>query len=434
MNEFSYFCYRDLKSFIPSYPKRHATHTRSGIPCEYYTVPRTIHTQPRGYTNYTYKYDISESGQIIRIGLRYPRYESEGQIITETILTFDGIYSEAFLLELYNDFTNPWKAWDLLKRKYPFSNNPSRDALDLLRPFGTKNKLLPNYPTCITDLWFIQAVYKDTRLTFCLDCSFGVTQLFDILVGENDYVKMTDKLRQSIFEGIPHICLNANQLLYNTLHTAFPDAKFVFDAFQFPIFLNRTSQLLDSYCRDGAYDYRNAIIDCFTELLTHNRNNEKQGRIKGAIEEIYDTFKYMLNIDALSDEFIAEIKSFLLDIGTILADDPRFITRFSERRCFHSFIPYELQQFFVEQISSRHKHHGYTPERLAFIMLARIQDINYGRYPVQNYKKVNISSMQGAAHFQHTLTTTNTTASTTTSQSINQTAALEALLQEMLSF
>lgn len=71
-NAYRYEEYKQLQSLKRDFPKRCAKETPSNIPCEYYTMPRTINLPPAGYTPYTTHqiYDVNNAGDLVRVSIR----------------------------------------------------------------------------------------------------------------------------------------------------------------------------------------------------------------------------------------------------------------------------------------------------------------------------------------------------------------------------
>ena len=98
--------YRDLQMFERTYPKRCAEYIQGIIPCEYYTVPRTLHEEkPQGYSAYKYKYDVNNAGELVRVGIRIPKYGNDKESAREeNMFMIDERYSFKALELLHHDF------------------------------------------------------------------------------------------------------------------------------------------------------------------------------------------------------------------------------------------------------------------------------------------------------------------------------------------
>ena len=356
---FCYYKYEDLENaqkMIPV-PKRCAVCTLSGIPCEYYTVPRTINP-PAGYTSYNIKkYDVTDNKKLVRIGLRLPRYRlTDGKICIEDIDTFEGKYSFAALKMLHEDFCDPCCTFELLKKKYPLNKNASMDAYDTLLPWARKNHIFPDYPHDFTHLWFSQLFYKNTKLTFCFTYKKreGLSLIDIIEDNEEEFIKRLSRCKN---EKNKYICLPADYELYDKLHKIYPDAVYVFDVFQ--------------------------IAEIIDKCISSNEvTKEERFKYEAKKRQLADTLKFLEEKESTWKEAEASCKSvinFLLQDGKrreldefkknkelIMREQPDFIYDFFKIREYHVFLPNELQSTMEDFLKSR----GYNPARLSYMLLA----------------------------------------------------------------
>lgn len=396
-----YYQYPDLSAFRVTEARSHMEHTRGGIPCEYYTAPRLVHEQKKEYTNYIIKYDINPSGSIVRVGIRLPRYVKDGTICTEALDTFASSFSPALIRELHKDYTSRTFTAEDLREKYPFSHNPSRDAYEMLSKYGHQYNLLPQYPSDSTHLWFFQTTYKRIKITFCYDCTEKPI-LFDTIVGDS-YHEMAHRLKKnlSLQERKLYICMNACLELYDALHSIFPDAAYIFDATAFPQFFDEAARLLPSGERSDFFELRDEAITVLGDLSqlelqgnkTYHLYNTRSG-VTDYLQQIYDAIQ--INLPKGPEKYRIYIDKFITHLNQILSENPDFISGFQNISQYHSLLPFDTVQFFKEKILTNH---GYTPQRLAYVMLAKMRQKTPPKNPSHIYKKKNDTSMTYAPYF-----------------------------------
>lgn len=353
---YQYYKYSDLDCFkrMKPVPKRCAESTPHGIPCEYYTVPRTVQLPPAGYTSYTtyIRYDVNRNNKLVRIALRVPRYKDQkGQICIENFDIISTEYTDAALRMLHTSYCNPNLTFDVLSHSFPLGKNASKKALELLLPWAHENHIFPDYPTCCTHLWFYSLRYKTSVLTFCLNFSRSQSEptIFDILI-DNNFFSLRKLQRQ---KTTVDICINANYALYEELHEIFPNANFCFDIFQLPDIYYACIKTLSS-----ADKLR------FTSI---------QRDIKRYLQNI-SAFDDNICISAISTLLnyrhtdISEINMFRNNLESIMRDEPNFINNFFLIKKFHNLLPMQLNEI----MQPFFKHRGYDTSRLLYMALSSI--------------------------------------------------------------
>ena len=363
MSGYYYYSYSDLENFQRTFPKRCAKKTRSGIPCEYYTVPRTVITSPSGHTGYFYKYDINPAGKLIRVGLRLPQYNKNGVTFTEEFQTFDGKYSDIALKQLHRDFCDINLSFENLKHKYPLGKNASTDAYNVLLPWAQKNNIFPEYPSVIHYLWFISLDYKDTALTFCLNAA-DLT-LFDIVLGNNfsDLIHKLQKIRD--IDSKLEICLSSDLQLYNLLYAAFPTATFIMDVLQIPMAMKKYSPcFMDDNLKNMWINRKESILSLLDILYSDDYDSEF---IQLCLENI--EFFHTYDDDATVKRKISSIQD---GISTILQDHPHFISDYFKSNIFDSYVPYDL----LLSLNMFSKQHGFEAKRLVYLLLSEVHEIS----------------------------------------------------------
>lgn len=351
---FHYYKYSDLTHFtlIDPIPKRCAKFTPHGIPCEYYTVPRTItDLPPAGFTSYTtyVRYDVNTPGKLVRVALRLPKYKnSDGQVCVEKFNIISGEYTDAALLLLHMKYSNPDISFETLNHTFPLGKNASKKALELLFPWAEKKGFLPGYPRNASHLWFFELPYKNSILTCCLDCSDpSDPALFDIII-DNDYASLFLFVRS---EKVISICMSANYALYQHLHKLFPSATFVFDMHQLP-------SIYDKYMSSCSNEIRSQLI------LKQQQINDCLKKMDAS--PVDATRKICISAISFLLHCPQQITAFQQNLEYIMREQPDFLDSYFLNNTFYSYLPTE----FKNSIQTFYKNRGYSPERFAYMLLS----------------------------------------------------------------
>lgn len=368
---YMYNNYSQLRRLKRDDPKRCAKKTPSGIPCEYYTMPRNIFAPSAGYSPYTAHqiYDVNNDGELVRVSIRVPKYiDSNGNICEETFKMTPGKYTHNALDMLHHRFCNPTWTYDDLQRKFPLGKNATKDAFETLLPWAQRNHVFPDYPSSYTHLWFVSVPYKQSVLTFCTYFDFGAKpvsldfSLFDILI-DNDFDSLQQNMQRYAYGSNKKacICIPANYALYKTLHSVLPDARYMFDVFQL---LTITEQCTDKLLEDKQYF---SSIRSET-LMTLQNMCHRKCTVKEAQSVCTSTIKSLLgyrNTNALS--------SFINNLEDILREQPRFIDDYFEVNEFHLLLPSQIR----ESIKKFLKQRGYETTRLSYMILSSVKNLSY---------------------------------------------------------
>ncbi len=379
-----YYEYRDLQMFKRTYPKRCAEYIQEVIPCEYYTVPRTLYKEtPQGYTGYKYKYDVNKERKLVRVGIRIPKYGSDRENVYEEVVAMkDERYSFEALELLHHDFCDPACTIELLRKKYPLNKNTSTDAYQLLLPWAKENHVLPDYPRSFDYLWFVQMHYKKSTLTFCVSGKQNKEpELFDII--ENDNYEDLYKL-QSVYEWMDHlgektisICLDADGKLYRALNEIFPDATYVYHVFQI--------QTVLEVCINKLKDGEKAVCTMQERRLQYALQELEEG--KGSKELEKAECKSVINYLMQSKNKVINQEAELIrhELKEILRDRKDFIDQFFEAEYFHFSMILKLQNVMKIFMKTR----GYEPNRLIYMILSYVKNMKkiepYSCYEVSMY-------------------------------------------------
>lgn len=376
--------YRDLQMFERTYPKRCAEYIQGIIPCEYYTVPRTLHEEkPQGYSAYKYKYDVNNAGELVRVGIRIPKYGNDKESAREeNMFMIDERYSFKALELLHHDFCDPACTIDILRKKYPLKNNTSTDAYNLLLPWAKANRIFPDYPRKFDYLWFVQLHYKKSTLTFCIA---GVDdkepELFDII--ENNDFRDLYKL-QNAYEWIRDmegrtisICLDSDIKLYRILKDIFPDAIYIYNVFQIQTVLKDCLGKLKGEERSTCTMHERKLRHVLQEL---EAGRESKERVKS---ECVPVINYLLQ--SKNKVINQEIELIRQGLEEILRGKNDFIDQFFEVERFHSSMIQKLQVLMKTFMKTR----GYEPNRLVYMILSYVKNMKkiepYSCYEVPMY-------------------------------------------------
>ena len=368
---YMYSNYDQLRRMRRDFPKRCAKTTPSGIPCEYYTMPRNVDAPPAGYTPYTQHqvYDVNSKGKLVRVSIRVPRYKDKnGNVCEEVLSMVERKYTHDALDMLHQHFRNPAYTYDALQKKFPLAKNAAADAYNTLLPWAKKNHVFPDYPHRYTHLWFISVPYKQSTLIFCTYFYFDDEpkifdfSLFDILIN-NDFESLQKNMQRYAYGSNKKacICIPANYALYKALHNILPDARYVFDEFQL---LTITDQCADKILKDKQY-----FLSMHSETLMALQNMCcRECSAKAAQSVCASTIRSLLdyrNTDALS--------SFINNLEVILREQPRFIDDYFEISEFHLLLPSQIR----ESIEKFLKQRGYEATRLSYMLLSNVKNLPY---------------------------------------------------------
>lgn len=369
---YEYLRYSDLRHFLRIYPvpKRCAAYTPGGISCEYYTVPRLVKDKvPAGYTSYTAHtvYDVNQAHELVRVSVRVPRYkDTYGNICIEDFGCIKSKYTHDALNLLHQKFCNPAYLFDDLSNDFPLGKNASKKAYELLLPWAQKNRVFPEYPYSFSFLQFIDIPYKKSTLTFCLTCSENEEpSLFDILIDDNfDQLASLKTLREDPL----YICLGSNNKLYQTLHSHFPNAIYVFNPFSLIATLEQcASNIPDD--KQIFLSRRSEIVDTMKKLCLNHYPAER-------IAPIYESaIKFLLNYPSTRNMQTDILDAFRNNLQSIARQQPDFISskKYCEQTAFHSFAIFQLQK--AIKLFSKSK--GYETTRLVYMLLSSIKDLPY---------------------------------------------------------
>ncbi len=368
---YMYSNYDQLRRMRRDFPKRCATATPSGIPCEYYTMPRNVYAPPAGYTPYSQHqvYDVNNTGELVRVSIRVPRYKDEnGNVCEETLSMVEGKYTHDALDMLHQYFRDPAYTYDDLLKRFPLGKNATTDAYDTLLPWAKRNHAFPDYPDRYTHLWFVSVPYKKSILTFCTYAYLGDMpkylqfSLFDICIDDNfDSLKQNMQRHAYGSNKKACICIPANYTLYKTLHSVLPDARYMFDVFQL---LTVTEQCADKLLEDKQY-FSSIRSEA---LMTLQNLCHGKCAVKKAQSICASTIRSLLgyrNTDTLS--------SFINNLEVILREQPRFIDDYFEVNEFHLLLPSQIQ----ESIKKFLKQRGYETTRLSYMILSSVKNLAY---------------------------------------------------------
>lgn len=363
--------YSQLRRLKRDDPKRCAKKTPSGIPCEYYTMPRNIFAPSAGYSPYTahQKYDVNNDGELVRVSIRVPRYKDEnGNVCEETFKMTPGKYTHDALDMLHQYFRDPAYTYDDLLKRFPLGKNATTDAYDTLLPWVKRNHAFPDYPDRYTHLWFVSVPYKQSILTFCTYFDFGAKpasldfSLFDILI-DDDFDSLQQNMQRYAYGSNKKacICIPANYALYKTLHNVLPDARYIFDIFQL---LTITEQCADKLLEDKQY----FLSMCSETSMVLQNMCHRECSVKETQSVCASTIKALLNYrntDTLS--------SFINNLESILREQPRYIDDYFEISEFHFLLPSQIR----ESIKKFLKQRGYEATRLSYMILSSVKNLSY---------------------------------------------------------
>lgn len=368
---YMYSNYDQLRRMRRDFPKRCAKATPSGIPCEYYTMPRNVDAPPTGYTPYTQHqvYDVNNKGELVRVSIRVPKYrDAEGNVCEETLSMVEGKYTHDALELLHQKFRNPAWTYDDLRKSFPLGKNAAKDAYETLLPWAKYNCVFPNYPDSYTHLWFISVPYKQSILTFCTYFDFGAEpeslefSLFDILI-DDDFESLPKNMEKYAYGSNLKacICMPANHKLYEKLHTILPDARYVFDEFQLLTIMkdcaNKNQEIKQPFLSQRA-----ETLAILKQLFYKECSAQKAQSV--CVSSIRFLFDYR-NIN--------DLDLFKNNLELILHEQPDFIEGYFEINKFHLFLPFQIQKSMQEFL----KQHGYEATRLSYMLLSQIRDLPY---------------------------------------------------------
>lgn len=369
--EYTYNNYDQLRRMRRDFPKRCAKITPSGIPCEYYTMPRNVDASPAGYTPYTQHqiFDVNNNGKLVRVSIRVPRYKDEnGNVCEEVFGMVEGKYTHDALELLHQKFRNPAWTYDDLRKSFPLGKNAATDAYETLLPWAKCNRVFPDYPYSYTHLWFVSVPYKQSILTFCTYFDFGAKteslefSLFDILI-DDDFESLQKNMEKYAYGSNLRacICMPANYKLYKKLHAILPDAKYVFDEFQLLTIMkhcaNKNQEIKQSFLSQRA-----ETLAILKQLFYKECSAQKAQAV--CVSGIRFLFDYR-NIN--------DLDLFKNSLELILQEQPGFIKSYFETSEFHLFLPFQIQKSMQEFL----KQHGYEATRLSYMLLSQIRDLPY---------------------------------------------------------
>lgn len=399
MEPICYYEYSDLTSLIRTYPKRCASHTQGGIPCEYYTVPRQHTENPAGYTGYVFRYDISNTGKLTRIGIRQPKYtDQNGNTQIEPIETYDGKYSPDILMRMHEDYINTDLTYKQFAAEYPFGHNATQDAYNAL-----KDGLLyhPNYPSELDYLWFIQTSVRNQTLTFCFQCSECKPEvLFDILIDADDFDRFRAIMTQN--DSVTNdllICINSDIELYDFLREIFPTARFCYDMYGLAIAFDCLAKLepdpaIKKDIRRNRNKLKEALTSFYKKETECSMTLSKDLPLKTLYGEIIDLEVEFESIelsdpaDTYRNDFLNKLETFF-DLNSYFFDDYFFTP------CFHYPLPQEIITIYAKKVA---KLGAFGIHRLAYIMLNIMSNIQDGKYMVEISDPVSSKSMFGMSY------------------------------------
>lgn len=351
--EYMYNNYNQLRRMRRDFPKRCAKTTPSGIPCEYYTMPRNVDASPAGYTPYTQHqiFDVNNKGKLVRVSIRVPRYKDEnGNVCEEVFSMVEGKYTHDALELLHQKFRNPAWTYDDLRKSFPLGKNAATDAYETLLPWAKRNRVFPDYPYSYTHLWFVSVPYKQSILTFCTYFDFGAKpeslefSLFDILI-DDDFESLQKNMEKYAYGSNLRtcICMPANHKLYKKLHAILPDAKYVFDEFQLLTIMkhcaNKNQEIKQSFLSQRA-----ETLAILKQLFYKECSAQKaQAVCVSGIRFLFD-YKNINDLDLFKNS-----------LELILQEQPGFIKSYFETSEFHLFLPFQIQKSIQEFL----KQHGY---------------------------------------------------------------------------
>lgn len=384
---YMYNNYDQLRRLKRDYPKRLSTHTPSGIPCEYYTMPRNIFTKPAGYTPYTAHqiYDVNHAEELVRVSIRVPKYiDNGGNIHEETIAMPNGKYTHDALNLLHQKFRNPAWSYDNLQKAFPLGSNATKDAYEVLLPWARKNNVFPHYPAHYSHLWFIAVPYKESTLTFCTyayvndeEPSDWEFSLFDVLVDEN--FETLNELKRCAYgtNKKAFICMPANYTLYKILHDILPNATYVFDEFQL---LTITEKCADEIPTDAELflSKRTDVLAIQKELYYKKCSPQKARSVCYPVIRFLKDYILPKNLDSEKGKDQDYPKRNYLDsykksLNLILKEQSYFIDNYFNIDEFHLFIPFQIKA----SIKLFLKQRGYAASRLAYMILSNVTNLPY---------------------------------------------------------
>lgn len=367
---YMYSNYDQLRRMRRDSPKRCAETTPSGIPCEYYTMPRNVDAPPAGYTPYSQRqvYDVNNAGELVRVSIRVPKYiDSNGNICEEAFKMTPGKYTHDALNMLHQRFCNPAWTYDDLQRKFPLGKNATKDACETLLPWAQRNHVFPNYPNSYTHLWFVSVPYKKSILTFCTYAYLGDMpkylefSLFDICIDDN-FDSLQQNMKKYVYGSNKKacICIPANYTLYKTLHSILPDATYTFDEFQL---LTVMKDYADKHpeAKTNFLSLRSETLIALKQMYCRSCS------VKEAQSICSFTIKFLLDYRNSDD------LGFINDLEFILREQPNFIDSFFEINEFHMLLPFQVQK----AIQEFRKKRGYEPERLSYMILSSVRNLEY---------------------------------------------------------
>lgn len=367
---YMYSNYDQLRRMRRDFPKRCATATPSGIPCEYYTMPRNVDALPAGYTPYTQHqvYDVNNKGELVRVSIRVPRYKDEnGNVCEEVLSMVEGKYTHDAMDMLHQYFRDPAYTYDDLLKRFPLGKNATTDAYDTLLPWAKRNHAFPAYPDRYTHLWFVSVPYKQSILTFCTYAYLGDKpkylefSLFDICIDDNfDSLKQNMQRHAYGSNKKACICIPANYALYKTLHSVLPDATYTFDEFQL---LTVMKDYADKHpeAKTNFLSLRSETLIALKQMYCRSCS------VKEAQSICAFTIKFLLDYRNSDD------LGFINDLEFILREQPNFIDSFFEINEFHMLLPFQIQK----AIQEFRKKRGYEPERLSYMLLSSVRNLEY---------------------------------------------------------
>lgn len=397
MEPICYYEYSDLTSLIRTYPKRCASHTQGGIPCEYYTVPRQHKDHPAGFTGYTYRYDISDAGNITRIGIRYPQYtDPYGNKQIEPIHTFNGKYSPEVLKQMHYKFIDTNLTYDQFASYFPFGHNATQDAYTVLKESGLYQ---PNYPDDPHYLWFIQTSVRRKTITFCFQCdSLYPISLCDILINTADFNRFRSIMSQKLQNRTDLlICINSDIKLYKFLQTVFPTAKYCYDMYGFVLAYARLAELETNNDKQKVLTFYKRLISKGLTKFFKNEHLYKRYFIQDDEQmELYRLImSYELEFETmhLSAHANAYRESFVRKLEIFFDKNINFFDDYFSTPCFHYPLPQHIINVYMRKIA---KPGSLGINRIAYIMLSIMRNISDGKYI--NDPLVPSKSMFGVAY------------------------------------
>ncbi len=415
--KYVYQKYEDLK--IPCF-KRLEPLTRKGkecnylvndIPIERYSVSRTLTKDKIKDIKYArkahpiYKYDLrerekaledtsvesNEEKEMVQIVINLPQYIGiDGKPKPEEIETFKSDYSPALLEQILKDYLNLDVLSENFDNKYRVNgrskskkdNNTFQELLTALEDYAKTQGLWVPYSANTDSVWIIRYQYRynnnDNIFTFCIDVNNNY-QIFSIYLNEH-----LDKIVSDLVHNLPDlhfICGNLSGYFSQLLKEAFPNAKFVLDYFQFPIYIANILKF-ENYVGE----YKVKLVDICKKahriIYEQYQKTDFQKRIhKYPVKELKELVEHW---DNLNQQYPHE------DTGMINLNHFRFLldkfyennsaTQFSLGR-FNVDLSYRLQTVINRILANRKI---LSPERLYFHMCCSWEKLSVTSADIDN--------------------------------------------------